>query len=128
MGFLTPMYELGEYLSWTRSGEIQLPDFQRGYKWEDERILIVANRTAATPHLLDEIARRAGEGRCKFALLIPDVTDRKAAQAFSVLLRDWEYEMAQPSESYRDDCSKMFIQLEQPCRVRYRRRPGVSGR
>src|SRR5215831_10562206 len=38
MGFLTPMYELGEYLSWTRSGEIQLPDFQRGYKWEDERI------------------------------------------------------------------------------------------
>lgn len=41
---------------------------------------------------------------------------------FSVLLRDWEFEMAQPSESYRDDCSKMVIQLEQPCRVRYRRR------
>lgn len=38
MGFLTPMYELGEYLTWTRSGEVQLPDFQRGYKWEDERI------------------------------------------------------------------------------------------
>ncbi|PRY52238.1 hypothetical protein BCF74_13417 [Knoellia remsis] len=38
MGFLTPMYELGEYLAWTRSGDIQLPDFQRGYKWEDERI------------------------------------------------------------------------------------------
>ncbi|MCT9625762.1 DUF262 domain-containing protein [Pseudarthrobacter equi] len=38
MGFLTPMYELGQYLSWTRSGDIQLPDFQRGYKWEDERI------------------------------------------------------------------------------------------
>lgn len=38
MGFLTPMYELGEYLRWTRSGEIQLPDFQRGYKWDDERI------------------------------------------------------------------------------------------
>ena len=38
VGFLTPMYELGEYLAWTRSGEIQLPDFQRGYKWEDERI------------------------------------------------------------------------------------------
>jgi hypothetical protein len=32
------MYELGEYLSWTRSGVIQLPDFQRAYKWEDERI------------------------------------------------------------------------------------------
>lgn len=38
MGFLTPMYELGEYLKWTRDGTIQLPDFQRGYKWEDERI------------------------------------------------------------------------------------------
>lgn len=38
MGFLTQMHRLGEYLSWTRSGEIQLPDFQRGYKWEDERI------------------------------------------------------------------------------------------
>ncbi|MCA0435702.1 MAG: DUF262 domain-containing protein [Actinobacteria bacterium] len=38
MGFLTPMYELGEYLKWTREGKIQLPDFQRGYKWEDERI------------------------------------------------------------------------------------------
>lgn len=38
MGFLTPMYELGEYLVWTRSGDIQLPDFQRDFKWEDERI------------------------------------------------------------------------------------------
>ena len=44
---------------------------------------------------------------------------------FSVLLRDWEFEMAQPSEDYRDDCSKMVIQLEQPCRVRYRRRGRV---
>jgi sterol 14-demethylase len=41
---------------------------------------------------------------------------------FSVILRDYEFELAQPSESYRDDCSKMVIQLEQPCRVRYRRR------
>ncbi|WP_343061383.1 cytochrome P450 [Nocardioides luti] len=43
---------------------------------------------------------------------------------FSVLLRDYEFAMAQPSESYRDDVSKMVIQLEQPCRVRYRRRAG----
>jgi sterol 14alpha-demethylase len=41
---------------------------------------------------------------------------------FSVILRDFEFEMSQPSESYRDDVSKMVIQLEQPCRVRYRRR------
>jgi hypothetical protein len=38
MGFQTPLYELSEYLTWTTSGKIQLPDFQRGYKWEDERI------------------------------------------------------------------------------------------
>ncbi|MFI9386972.1 cytochrome P450 [Kutzneria sp. NPDC052558] len=43
---------------------------------------------------------------------------------FSVLLRDFEFSMAQPPESYRDDCSKMVIQLERPCRARYRRRPG----
>jgi sterol 14-demethylase len=41
---------------------------------------------------------------------------------FSVLLRDYEFEAAQPVDTYRDDCSKMVIQLEQPCRVRYRRR------
>ncbi|MFI7589735.1 cytochrome P450 [Spongisporangium articulatum] len=41
---------------------------------------------------------------------------------FSVLLRDYEFELSQPSETYRDDCSKMVIQLERPCRVRYRRR------
>ncbi|MEO3788203.1 DUF262 domain-containing protein [Actinocorallia sp. B10E7] len=38
MGFQTPLYELAEYLKWTTSGHIQLPDFQRGYKWDDERI------------------------------------------------------------------------------------------
>lgn len=38
MGFQTPLYELSDYLKWTTSGRIQLPDFQRRYKWEDERI------------------------------------------------------------------------------------------
>jgi sterol 14-demethylase len=41
---------------------------------------------------------------------------------FSVILRDFEFEAAQPLDSYRDDYSKMVIQLQQPCRVRYRRR------
>jgi sterol 14alpha-demethylase len=41
---------------------------------------------------------------------------------FSVLLREYEFEMAQPSESYRNDHSKMVVQLAQPARVRYRRR------
>jgi sterol 14-demethylase len=41
---------------------------------------------------------------------------------FSVVLRAFEFELAQPPDSYRDDTSKMVIQLEQPCRVHYRKR------
>jgi sterol 14alpha-demethylase len=41
---------------------------------------------------------------------------------FSVLLRDWTFELAQPADSYRNDHSKMVVQLAQPCVVRYRRR------
>ena len=43
---------------------------------------------------------------------------------FSVLLRGWEFELAQPADSYRNDHSKMVVQLAQPCAVHYRtRRP-----
>jgi hypothetical protein len=38
MGFETPQPPLSEYLEWTTAGHLQLPDFQREYKWEDERI------------------------------------------------------------------------------------------
>jgi sterol 14-demethylase len=40
----------------------------------------------------------------------------------SILLRGWEFELAQPPDSYRNDHSKMVVQLEQPCAARYRRR------
>jgi sterol 14-demethylase len=60
----------------------------------------------------------AGKHRCvgsAFAMM-------QLKAIFSVILRDFEFEMVQPPESYRDDVSKMVIQLDQPCRVRYRRR------
>jgi len=41
---------------------------------------------------------------------------------FSVLLREYEFEMAQPADSYQNDHSKMVVQLLSPARVRYRRR------
>ena len=60
----------------------------------------------------------AGKHRCvgsAFAMM-------QLKAIFSVILRDYEFGMAQPSDSYRDDFSKMVIQLEQPCVVRYRKR------
>jgi len=60
----------------------------------------------------------AGRHRCvgaQFAMM-------QLKAIFSVLLRDWTVEAAQPLDSYRNDHSKMVVQLEQPCLVRVRRR------
>jgi sterol 14-demethylase len=43
---------------------------------------------------------------------------------FSVLLREWEFELALASDEYRNDHSKMVVQLVQPCPARYRRLAG----
>ncbi len=45
---------------------------------------------------------------------------------FSDLLRSFEFELVEPPECYRNDHSKMVVQLQQPCRVRYRRRGSVE--
>jgi hypothetical protein len=52
------------------------------------RILIVANRTAATPLLMDAVRKRADEGVSTFALLIPDEPRKGGA--------DWTLETAIP--------------------------------
>ena len=53
-----------------------------------KRVLVVANRTASTHRLLEEITRRAKAEPTEFTLLIPDVRDRKAA--------DWTLDTAIP--------------------------------
>jgi hypothetical protein len=52
------------------------------------RILIVANRTAATPLLIDAVRKRAAEGPSTFALLIPDEPRKGGA--------DWTLDTAIP--------------------------------
>ena len=60
----------------------------------------------------------AGRHRCVGAAFA--VMQIKAI--FSVLLREYEFEMAQAPASYRNDHSKMVVQLARPARVRYRKR------
>ncbi|CAM3188235.1 sterol 14-demethylase [Williamsia muralis] len=60
----------------------------------------------------------AGRHRCvgaQFAIM-------QLKAIFSVLLQNYEFEMSQPSESYKNDHSKMVVQLAQPCKVKYRKR------
>lgn len=45
---------------------------------------------------------------------------------FSDLLRNYEFELSQPHDTYENDHSKMVVQIAQPCRARYRRRESTK--
>lgn len=64
----------------------------------------------------------AGRHRCvgaQFAMM-------QLKAIFSVLLKDWTFEAAQSPDTYRNDHSKMVVQLARPCRARYARRSAAD--
>lgn len=60
----------------------------------------------------------AGRHRCVGAAF----AQLQIKSIFSILLRNYTFELAQDPDSYRNDHSKMVVQLAKPCTVRYRRR------
>jgi sterol 14-demethylase len=87
------------------------PDSFRPERYAEPRQEDLVNRWTWIPF-------GAGRHRCvgaNFAMI-------QLKAIFSVLLRDWAFELAQPPGSYRNDHSKMVVQLAKPCVVRYRRR------
>jgi sterol 14alpha-demethylase len=93
------------------AGDFPDPDAFRPQRYEEPRQEDLTNRWTWIPF-------GAGRHRCvgaNFAMI-------QLKAIFSVLLRDWTFELAQPPDSYRNDHSTMVVQLARPCRVRYRRR------
>lgn len=102
MGFQTPLYELSEYLKWTTSGKIQLPDFQRGYKWEDERIrqLLV---TILRGHPLGVVMLlKAGSNQIRFKPRPVEGTNVPAGTPAESLLLDGQQRLTSLTQTLTD--------------------------
>jgi len=92
------------------------PDFPDPDAFDPSRYLDPRREDLANPWTW--IPFGAGKHRCvgaAFAMM-------QLKAIFSILLRSWEFELTQPPETYRNDHSKMVVQLEHPCGARYRRR------
>ena len=63
------------------------------------RVLVVANRTAATPLLLQEIEQRSRGGRCEFALLVPPTGGRHPDWTLDVALSHVEQAAGRPVQT-----------------------------
>ena len=103
MGFQTPLYELSDYLDWTTSGRIQLPDFQRGYKWEEERIrsLLV---TVLQGHPLGVVMLlKAGNEQVRFKPKPLEGTDVPAGTSPELLLLDGQQRLTSLTQALKGD-------------------------
>jgi len=87
------------------------PDSFVPQRYEESRQEDLVNRWTWIPF-------GAGRHRCVGAAF----AQMQIKAIFSVLLREYEFEMAQPADSYHNDHSKMVVQLARPAKVRYRRR------
>ena len=67
------------------------------------RVLVVANRTAATPWLLHEIEQRSRCGPCEFALLVPPTGGRHPDWTLDIALAQVEQAAAQRVETVQCD-------------------------
>jgi sterol 14-demethylase len=99
----------------------RLPEaFGDGDAFRPSRYLEDPGADAANPW--NWIPFGAGRHRCvgaQFAMM-------QLKAIFSVLLKDWSFSAAQPLDSYRNDLSKMVIQLQQPCLATVERRTAAS--
>ena len=87
------------------------PDEFRPERYAEPRQEDIVNRWTWIPF-------GAGRHRCVGAAF----AQMQIKAIFSVLLREYEFEMAQPADSYHNDHSKMVVQLARPAKVRYRKR------
>ena len=95
----------------------RLPEaFPDAERFDPARYLDPREEDAANPW--SWIPFGAGRHRCvgaAFAMM-------QLKAIFAVLLRRYEFELTQPSDTYRNDHSKMVVQLAQPCGARMRPR------
>ena len=87
------------------------PDGFEPERYEEPRQEDLVNRWTWIPF-------GAGRHRCVGAAF----AQMQIKAIFSVLLREYEFDMAQPADSYHNDHSKMVVQLARPAKVHYRRR------
>jgi sterol 14-demethylase len=106
--------EPGQMVAASPAVSNRLPEaFADADAFDPDRYLPGREEDAANPW--NWIPFGAGRHRCvgaAFAMM-------QLKAIFFVLLRDWAFELAQPPDTYRNDHSKMVVQLQQPCVARY---------